>query len=86
MGYDIVIFCEFLAGFQKIKTHLRTHDNCHMLIFESSVTINGSAALSFYSYSCICKTDSSSQHVYPYEYVLDAIHTSLINWHIFFTL
>ena len=33
IGYDIVMPCEFLAGFQKIETHSTTHGDCHMSTF-----------------------------------------------------
>ena len=33
--YDILMPCEFLIGFRKIRTHLKTYDSCQVLTFVS---------------------------------------------------
>ena len=34
-GYDIVMPCGFLVGFQETRIHLRTHNGCHLSTFGS---------------------------------------------------
>ena len=41
MGYGTAMPYEFLAGFQKIETHLRTCDDCHVSTFGSRRDIVG---------------------------------------------